>query len=113
MAPLDTDPLRRVFPEAVDRDAWRCVARVRATDTREAVFSYEHRALGRTLRLDAQCRVYGQDAQGVVRLFGRGGALALAIALNAIYDDADSHRPSRVVLPDGAVPRAGTAPQRG
>ena len=93
------DPLERILPVAADRLAWRCVGRVTARDTAEAVFTYEHPGMGRALRLDASGRVYGTDAEGVVRLFGGGGALALAIALNAVYDGHDSAKPSRVVLP--------------
>lgn len=99
------DPLARVLPEARDRSAWRHVGCVEATDTGDAVFEYEHRISGRTLRLDGAVRVYGQDAQGVVRLFGRGGPLALAIALNAVFDGLDQHRPSTVVLPTAAPSR--------
>ena len=95
----DDGPLCLVLPEAGDRLAWRVTARTIAGDTKETVFHYEHRALGRSLRLDAHGRVYGQDPEGAVRLFGKGGPLALAIALNAVYDGMDQHRPSRVVLP--------------
>ena len=94
------DPLCLVLPEAADRLAWHCTARTVAGDTNETVFHYEHRAMSRALRLDARGRVYGQDPEGAVRLFGKGGPLALAIALNAIYDGMDQHRPSRVVLPE-------------
>lgn len=97
------DPLRLVLPEAADRLAWRCTARTEASDTHETVFCYEHRGIGRTLRLDGHCRVYGQDPEGTVRLFGRGGALALAVALNAVYDGMDRYRPSRVVIPEPAT----------
>lgn len=100
MAAID-DPLCLVLPEATDRLAWHCTGRTVARDTRETVFSYEHRAMGRALRLDAQGRVYGQDPEGAVRLFGKGGPLALAVALNAVYDGMDQHRPTRVVLPEG------------
>ena len=95
----DEDPLRLVLPEAADRLAWSCTGRAVARDTGATVFAYEHRVLGRALRLDAQARVYGQDVEGAVRLFGRGGALALAVALNAVYDGGDEHRPARVTLP--------------
>lgn len=98
----DQDPLCLVLPEASDRLAWHCTARTVAGDTKETVFHYEHLAMGRSLRLDAGGRVYGQDAEGAVRLFGKGGAMALAIALNAVYDGMDQHRPSRVVLPEPA-----------
>lgn len=96
----ETDPLQLVLPEAADRLAWRCTQRVAAADTHETVFVYEHRGIGRALRLDARGRVYGQDAEGTVRLFGRGGPLALAIALNAVYDGMDRYRPSQVVIPE-------------
>ena len=94
-----SDPLTEVLPEAADRLSWRCATRVVASDTGETVFEYEHIAMGRSLRLDAHLRVYGQDPQGVVRLFGRGGALALAVALNAVYDGHDDYRPTRIILP--------------
>lgn len=102
------DPLARILPLAEDRAGWHCAGSVEASDTHHTVFEYEHRGIGRTLRLDAEGRVYGQDAEGVVRLFGRGGALALAIALNALYDGMDAHRPSRVVLPEARSDRAGS-----
>ena len=38
------------------------------------------------------------EKPNIVRLFGRGGPLALAVALNAVFDGADDTRPSRVVL---------------
>ncbi|MPZ74135.1 MAG: hypothetical protein GEU74_13045 [Nitriliruptorales bacterium] len=91
-------PLRLILPVAADRLAWRCPRRSVAADTGETVFHYEHQRTGRWLRLDQSGRVYGQDPQGVVRLFGRGGALALAVALNAVYDGMDHHRPTEVVL---------------
>lgn len=94
-----SDPLERLFPEPADRAPWMCVGRVIAADTGESVLEYQHTAIGRTLRLDDSGRVYGQDAQGVVRVFGRGGALALSIALNALFDGQDARRPSRVVIP--------------
>ena len=97
------EPLTIVLPEAADRLAWRCTSRVVASDTHDTVYCYEHRGMGRTLRLDAQCRVYGQDPEGTVRLFGRGGPLALAVALNAVYDGMDRYRPSRVVIPEPAT----------
>lgn len=96
------DPLELILPVAQDRLAWRCVGQVTASDTHEAVFEYEHAGMGRALRLDARGRVYGMDPEGVVRLFGRGGPLALAIALNAIYDGRHDWRPARVVLPEPA-----------
>lgn len=95
-----TDPLRLILPEAADRLAWHCTDRTQAADTHETVLHYEHRHSGRTLRLDARCRVYGQDPEGTVRLFGRGGPLALTVALNAVYDGMDQYRPARVVIPD-------------
>ena len=95
-----TDPLQQVLPDAADRAGWTLAGASIAGDTRETVFVYEHRNIGRTLRLDRRCRVYGQDREGSVRLFGRGGPLALAVALNAVYDGRDEHRPSRVVLPE-------------
>lgn len=94
-----SDPLERLFPEAEDRLWWQCIGRVTAADTGDSVAEYQHTAIGRTLRLDDSGRVYGQDAEGVVRVFGRGGALALSIALNAVFDGMDAHRPSRVVIP--------------
>lgn len=99
----ELDPLVMILPLADDRLLWRRTAAVQAADTGDQVFAYEHRAIGRTLRLDAQGRVYGQDSEGVVRLFGRGGALALAVALNAIYDGLDGYRPTQVVLPESAT----------
>lgn len=96
---VSSDPLAALFPDAGDRDPWHCVGRVTAADTGERVAEYQHTAIGRTLRLDDSGRVYGQDSEGVVRLFGRGGALALTIALNALFDGMDAHRPSRVVIP--------------
>jgi hypothetical protein len=88
------------LPIEADRSLWHCTQRISATDTGETVYAYEHRSIGRTLRLDGTGRVYGQDAEGVVRLFGRGGALALAVALNAIYDGMDQYRPAKIVLPE-------------
>ena len=102
MATEHCDPLQLVLPVAADRLAWHCIARTVARDTNETVYHYEHRAMGRALRLDATGRVYGQDPEGAVRLFGKGGPLALAIALNAVYDGMDQHRPSRVELPEPA-----------
>ena len=98
-----TDPLQLILPVAADRLAWRCTARTVASDTDELVFHYEHQHIGRSLRLDQGGRVYGQDPEGVVRLFGRGGALALAVALNAVYDGMDEHRPTEVSLPGAAT----------
>ena len=97
------DPLQRVLPEAADRLSWRCTARITAADTGETVYCYEHSGMGRALRLDARCRVYGQDPEGAVRLFGRGGPLALSVALNAAYDGMDRYRPATVVLPEPAA----------
>lgn len=96
------DPLQLVLPERVDREPWHCTGQTTAVDTHATVFHYEHRNLGRTLRLDEQARVYGQDPEGVVRLFGRGGPLALSIALNAVFDGADRYRPRRIVIPEPA-----------
>lgn len=103
---IDADPLALILPEAADRLSWFLVDTATAADTGERVAIFQHRATGRALRLDAACRVYGEDAQGVVRLFGRGGAMALAVALNAAYDGADDLRPARVVLPDATAPAA-------
>ena len=94
------DPLERILPAARDRLAWCCVGHDVASDTGEKVFEYQHAGLGRSLRLDAAGRVYGIDPEGVIRLFGRGSALALAVALNAVYDGHDALRPTRVVLPE-------------
>ncbi len=105
MTTKQVDPLQQVLPDAADRGAWQCVGRVTSRDTGETVFEYEHRVIGRTLRLDAAARVYGQDPEGSVRLFGRGGGLALSIALNAIYDGMDEHRPARVTLPKARASR--------
>ena len=99
---VTADPLAGVLPDAADRVSWLREEIVTADDTREAVVVYRHTATGRALRLDETGRVYGEDAQGVVRVFGRGGALALAVALNAVYDGADHLRPSRVTLPETA-----------
>ena len=92
-------PLRMVFPRADDRAAWWCGRRSEAADTRREVFHYQHQHIGRWLRLDADGRVYGEDAEGTVRLFGRGGTMALAVALNAVYDGMDDHRPAQIVIP--------------
>ena len=96
------DPLATILPEPDDRAPWRRAGESTAADTQQTVFHYEHRATGRTLRLGADGRVYGQDPEGVVRLFGRGGPLALAVALNVVYDGLDRGRPRRVVLPGTA-----------
>ena len=98
-----TDPLAMVLPVEADRELWHRVEESVASDTGAVVVVYEHRRIGRTLRLDAQCRVYGQDAEGVIRLFGRGGPLALAVALRVVFDGMDSYRPTRMVLPDGVA----------
>lgn len=95
------DPLTMILPVASDRELWHRIEESVASDTGAVVTHYVHRRIGRTLRLDRECRVYGQDAEGVIRLFGRGGPLALAVALNAVYDGSDEHRPHTVVLPDG------------
>lgn len=95
---MSQDPLAQVLPRPSDRAVWRRSHHSVAVDTGETVVHYTHQASGRTLRLDAQCRVYGQDSEGTVRLFGRGGRLALAVALNVIYDGITA-RPSRIVLP--------------
>ena len=100
-----TDPLAMILPERVDRSAWTLVETATAADTRERVAIFQHQQTGRCLRLDASGRVYGEDAQGVIRLFGRGGPMALAVALNAVYDRADQLRPVRVVLPETRAPR--------
>jgi hypothetical protein len=99
---LDAGPLTRILPDPDDRASWRLVAVATAADTHERVAVYAHQVTGRALRLDTAGRVYGEDAQGVIRLFGRGGPMALAVALNAVYDGADHARPVRVVLPDTA-----------
>lgn len=93
------DPLALILPMADDRAAWLRSATTTAADTRSQVVAYEHHATGRRLHLDGAGRVYGQDAEGAVRLFGRGGAMALAVALNAIFDGHDRLRPTRVALP--------------
>lgn len=104
LAPDDlVGPLQSILPSPADRLAWRCSRRSVAADTKEVVFHYEHQHIGRSLRLDQAGRVYGQDPEGVVRLFGRGGRLALAVALNAVYDGMDHHRPAQVVLPPRAT----------
>lgn len=100
------DPLAAVLPEAADRLSWYLADTVSAADTGERVAVFRHVVTGRCLRLDSACRVYGEDAQGVIRLFGRGGAMALAVALNAAYDGADHLRPARVVLPPPAAESA-------
>lgn len=104
---LDVDPLSVILPAPADRASWTQVETATAADTHERVAIYRHNVTGRALRLDAAGRVYGEDAQGVIRLFGRGGAMALAVALNAVYDRADHLRPERVVLPDRDAPRVG------
>lgn len=101
---LDADPLALILPEAADRLSWFLVATATAADTAERVAIYRHQETGRSLRLDAAGRVYGEDAQGVIRLFGRGGPMALAVAINAVYDRADHLRPIRVVLPGATAP---------
>lgn len=98
--PGGPDPLALILPVPGDRAMWHQTGSVISRDTEVTVFVYEHRAIGRTLRLDAGGRVYGQDPEGVVRLFGRGGAFALAVALNAVYDGMDQYRPSEIVLPE-------------
>ena len=100
---LDADPLALILPETADRLSWLLVDIVTSADTRERVAMYRHQETGRFLRLDSSGRVYGEDAQGVIRLFGRGGPMALAVALNAAYDRADHLRPTRVVLPGPAA----------
>jgi hypothetical protein len=102
-------PLRMIFPNDVDRAAWWCGRRSAAADTREEVFHYQHQHIGRWLRLDARARVYGEDAEGTVRLFGRGGAMALAVALNAVYDGMDAYRPSQIVIPQQSDRRSALA----
>jgi hypothetical protein len=104
-ADLAADPLGRIFPNDADRLAWRCGRRSTAADTQEEVLHYEHQQIGRWLRLDAAGRVYGEDPEGVVRLFGRGGALALSVALNAVFDGMDAYRPTEVVIPSSAGER--------
>lgn len=99
---LDADPLAAILPEAADRLSWFLEDTATAADTGERVAVYRHQATGSSLRLDERGRVYGQDAQGVIRLFGRGGPMALAVALNAAYDRAEHLRPARVVLPEAA-----------
>lgn len=108
----DPDPLSVILPLAADRLSWSLVDTATAADTGERVVIYQHQATGRSLRLDGAGRVYGEDAQGVVRLFGRGGPMALAVALNAVYDHADHLRPVRVVLPRATPPRAAARPRR-
>ena len=95
-----TDPLDAVLPRPCDRLAWSTSGQVTAADTRETVTVYRHDRSGRSLLLDDEGRVYGRDAQGTVRLFGRGGPLALAVALNVVFDGQDHLRPAEVVLPD-------------
>jgi hypothetical protein len=97
------DPLASILPRAKDRAAWICTHSTIASDTAAEVLHYEHQPSGRTLRLDGTGRVYGQDPQGVVRLFGRGGAMALAVALNVVFDGMDHLRPGEVVLPESAT----------
>jgi len=98
------DPLMTIIPDPRDQLQWSVGGQVLAADTGAAVWCYRHGPSGRSLRLDALGRVYGQDAQGTVRLFGKGGPLALAVALNAVFDGFDGARPRRIVLPgaDGA-----------
>jgi hypothetical protein len=107
----DMTALRLIFPQRQDLAGWRCGRRSTAVDTQEEVFHYEHHHIGRWLRLDAQGRVYGQDAEGTVRLFGRGGPLALAVALNAVYDGMDAYRPAEIVIPQAADRRPALASQ--
>lgn len=110
---LGADPLAAILPEAADRLSWFLVDTATAADTGERVAIYRHQATGGSLRLDHRGRVYGEDAQGVVRLFGRGGPMALAVAINAAYDHADHLRPARVVFPEAVAPRAaGPRPRR-
>lgn len=100
----EANPLAMILPRGEDRALWHCTGERPAADTGATVFSYEHRGIGRTLHLDDQGRVYGQDPEGVVRLFGRGGPLALVVALNALYDGMDQYRPAEVRLPGDAAP---------
>ena len=93
------DPLGDIFPEPADRAAWHRTGGGRGIDTDEDVVTYEHIGTGRKLHLGLDGRVYGQDPEGAHRVFGRGGHLALKIALNVVFDGFESHRPSRIVLP--------------
>ena len=91
--------LSRVLPDAADRTDWYHSHTSTAADTGARVHHYVFRFAGRALRLDDRGRVYGQDPQGVVRLFGRGGPLALHVALNMVFDGYQDRRPRRIVLP--------------
>ena len=104
--------LRLVLPDAPDADDWRRVATSTSADTDVVVHHYQHRTTLRTLRLDDGGRVYGQDPEGVVRLFGRGGPLALHVALNMVFDGFEECRPRRVVSPRSRVSRGPHAPRR-
>ena len=94
-----SDPLGRILPSPHDRDAWELTHRSTAVDTGQVVAHYRHRRTQGTLRLDDAGRVYGQDVEGVVRLFGRGGPLALHVALNIAFDGHPDLWPTRVVVP--------------
>src|SRR5688500_6023055 len=85
--------LARVLPEATDREGWHLISTSRAADTGVPVHHYVFRHTARVLRLDDRGRVYGEDREGVVRLFGRGGPLALHIALKMIFDGCEDRRP--------------------
>ena len=91
--------LARIIPDPLDQADWYVSHRSRAVDTQLLVNHYVHRNSMRVLRLDDRGRVYGQDAEGVVRLFGRGGPLALHVALNMVFDGIEERRPKKVVLP--------------
>ena len=99
-APVDDlGVLSRIIPEREDQQDWYVSHQTRASDTEALVTHYVHRHSLRMLRLDERGRVYGQDPEGVVRLFGRGGPLALHVALNMVFDGIEDRRPKKVVLP--------------
>lgn len=95
----DLGILTRIIPDPDDLSDWYVSHQSRASDTQHRVTHFVHRRSLRVLRLDDRGRVYGQDPEGVVRLFGRGGPLALHVALNTVFDGIEERRPKKIVLP--------------
>jgi hypothetical protein len=93
------EPLALILPLASDRAAWQLIDETVATDTGQVVYHYRHGVTLQCLRLDSAGRVYGRDAEGAVRLFGRGGPLALHVAINIVFDQHPDLRPQRIVVP--------------
>ena len=92
-------PLQLIFPEPADQAAWERTDETTAADTGKVVHHYRHRTTLRCLRLDEAGRVYGMDPEGVVRLFGRGGPLALHVVINMVFDQRPDLRPATIALP--------------